>query len=95
MTSTVSQNEYPDFVTSNDNWNWDRESLTKAHGLKASLSSFQTIAVFIITKNVLDMVQVLTTKLQKRDQDVFEAYKMIDEVVECVKCEYQSFHISG
>ena len=51
-------------------------------GLKAALSSFQTIAVFIITKNILDMVQVLATKLQKRNQDVFEAYKMIDKVVE-------------
>ena len=53
----------------------------KAQGLKASLSSFQTIATFIITKKVLDEVQSLSVKLQKRDQDVFEALKMVDQVI--------------
>ena len=81
----ISPHKYPDLVSSNENWTWDRETLTKAQGLKAALSSSQTIAVFIITKNDLDMVQVLATKLQKRDHDVFAACKMIDEVVECVK----------
>lgn len=51
--------------TSNENWNWNRETLAKAQGLKPELSSFQTIAVFIITKNIVDMVHVLATKLQR------------------------------
>ena len=39
--------------------------MVKALGLKAALSSLQTIAVFIITKNVLNEVKSLNTKLQK------------------------------
>ena len=61
-------------------WNWDNNTRMKAQGLKASFSSFQTIATFI-TKNVLDEVQSLSVKLQKRDQDVYEALKMVDQVI--------------
>ena len=43
----------------------------RAQGLKVALSSFQTIAAFIITKNVLDEVKTLAAKLQKRDQDIY------------------------
>ena len=46
--------------------------------MKSALSSFQTIAVFIITKNILDMVKSLAIKLQQKDQDVLDAYRMID-----------------
>ena len=57
----------------------------KAQGLKAALSSFQTIAAFIITKNVLDEVKTLAAKLQKRDQDIYEAYMMVHDIVARVK----------
>ena len=43
--------------------------------------SFQTIAVFIITKNVVDEVKTLAAKLQKHDQDIYEAYMMVHEVI--------------
>ena len=62
-------------------WNWNNDTRIKAQGLKASLSSFQTIATFIITKNVLDEVQSLSVKLQKRDQDVYEALEMVHQVI--------------
>lgn len=39
----------------------------KAQVLKAALSSFKTIAVFIITKNVLDEIKALA-------EDIYEAY---------------------
>ena len=45
--------------------------MSKAQGLKASLLSFQTVVVFIATKNILDEVKALASKLQKRDQDIF------------------------
>ena len=38
--------------------------------------------MFIITKNTLYILKVLSAKLQKRDQDVLEAYAMIDDVME-------------
>ena len=44
--------------------------------------TFQNIAMFIITKNTLDIVKVLSVKLQKRDQDVLEVYAIIDDVME-------------
>ena len=47
--------------------------------------SFQTVVVFIATKNILDEVKALASKLQKRDQDIFEAYMMVDEVIGNIK----------
>ena len=66
-------------------WNWDKDTITKAQGLKASLLSFQTVVVFVATKNILDEVKTLASKLQKRDQDIFEAYMMVDEVIGNIK----------
>ena len=47
--------------------------------------SFQTVVVFIATRNTLDEVKTLASKLQKRDQDIFEAYMMADEVIGNIK----------
>ena len=41
--------------------------------------------VFIATENILDEVKTLASKLQKRDQDIFEAYMMVDEVIGNIK----------
>ena len=41
--------------------------------------------VFIATKNILDEVKAFASKLQKQDQDSFEAYMMVDEVIGNVK----------
>ena len=77
--------EYPELVSSAGSWDWDRDTIVKAQGMKSALSSFQTIAVFIITKNILDMVKSLAIKLQHIDQDVLDAYRMIDEVVQGIR----------
>ena len=50
--------------------------------MMATLTTFQNVAVFFITKNTLDIVKVLSAKLQKCYQDVLEAYAMIDDVME-------------
>ena len=39
----------------------------------------------LITTNVLDEVKSLAAKLQKRDQDIYEAYRMVDTVIDRVK----------
>ena len=62
-----------------------KDTITKAQGLKASLLSFQTVVVFIATKNIIDEVKALASKLQKRDRDIFEAYMMVDEVIGNIK----------
>jgi len=51
---------------------WDRETKTKAQGLLANLKTFGFIFTFLITK------------LQKKDQDVFQAYSMIDDTIKAV-----------
>ena len=81
----ISPHEYPDLKSSTESWNWDRDTITKAQRLKASLLSFQTIVVFIATKNILDEVKTLALKQQKRDQDIFEAYMMVYEVIGNIK----------
>ena len=47
--------------------------------------------VFIATKNILDEVKALASKLQKRDQDIFEAYMMIGEVIGKIKSVRKNF----
>ena len=47
--------------------------------------SFQTVVVFVATKNILDGVKALASKLRKRDQDIFEANMMVDEVIGNIK----------
>ena len=43
------------------------------------------MVVFIATKNILDEVKTLASKQQKRDQDIFEAYMMVYEVIGNIK----------
>ena len=66
----ISPHQYPELSpVGSDSWNWDRDTKLRAQG---SLSSFQTIAVFLITKNALDEVKSIASKLQKRDKIFFK-----------------------
>ena len=78
----VSPHEYPELTVEDNKWNWDRESISRAQGMRAALSSFKTIAVFITTKNVLDSVKALAAKLQERNQDIAEAYATVSQSIE-------------
>ena len=77
--------EYPQLSCDDGSWNWDTETRVQAQGLKAALSLFQNLAVFVITKNVLDEEKSLSAKLQKRDQDIYQAFRMVSNVMERVK----------
>lgn len=55
--------------------------------------SFQTVVVFITTKNILDELKALASKLQKQDQDIFEAYTMVDEVIGNIKSARKNIDI--
>ena len=85
LDAILSPHDYPQLDSPDGNWNWDSDTRVKAQRLKASLSSFQTLAVLLITKNVLDEVKSLAAKLQKWDQDIYEAYRMVDAVIDRVK----------
>ena len=61
---------------------WDQEIRTKAQGLLTILTSSRAIIAFITTKNVLENVRPMISKLQKRDLDIYQAYSMIDQTRE-------------
>ena len=60
----------------------DQETRTKAQGLLTILTSSRAIIAFITTKNVLENVRHMVSKLQKRDLDIYQAYSMIDQARE-------------
>ena len=62
-------------------WKWDRETRVKAQGMLACLTAPQHIVFFCVAKDVLEVVKVPATKLQKKDQDIYQAYSLIDEVL--------------
>ena len=82
LDAVISPHEYPNLKSSTEAG--IGTTITKAQGLKASLLSFQTVVVFIASKNILNEVKALASK-QKRDQDILEAYMMVDEVVGNIK----------
>ena len=93
LDAVISPHEYPNLKSSTGSWNWDKDTITKAQGLKACLLLFQTVVVFIVTMNNLDEVKALASKLQKRDQDIFEAYMMVDEVIGNIKSVWKNSDI--
>ena len=44
LDAKVSPNEYLNLSSSDESWNWDRETKTKAQGLKAALSNNSCIS---------------------------------------------------
>ena len=73
-------NMYPDLAhrVNDEDWSWVRETLTKASGLKLSLTNFVSIILLVVLKNSLHPVKGLTSKLQKRNSDIYHAHQMID-----------------
>ena len=71
-------------VYSSLSFTWDRETKTKAQGLLANLKTFGFISTFLITKNSLGTLKPIAAKLQKKEQDVFQAYSMIDDTIKAV-----------
>ena len=63
---------------------WDRETKTKAKRLMANLKTFGFIFTFLITKNSLGTLKTIAAKVQKKHQDVFKAYSMIDHTMKVV-----------
>ena len=57
------------------------DTKTKAQGLYAACSSFAHIVAFSVLFNGLEPLKPLVVKLQKRDQDIFKGYYMIDTIV--------------
>ena len=46
--------------------------------------TFGFIFTFFVTKNSLGILKPIAAKLQKKEQDVFQAYSMIDDTIKAV-----------
>ena len=69
----------PDLPT--EDWKWDQETRDKATGLKCALMNFQNIVALVVLQSGLGTVKGLSSKLQKRNSDIYHAYQMIDSVI--------------
>ena len=66
-------------------WNWDRETITKANGFVFQLQSSLFLVSFQILVQVLQILRELTIKLQLKAIDVVSAYKLVNKVVSRLK----------
>ena len=64
-----------------ENWCWDSKSINKAQCLFAVCRTFDHIIAFSVLFHGLEPTKPLVTKLQKRNQDIYQAYCMIDKVL--------------
>ena len=62
----------------NEKWSWDRETQNKAQGLCTACRRFDCLVAFTVLFNGLEPLNPLETKLQNRNQDIYQAYHMID-----------------
>ena len=58
-----------------ENWSWDKETKEKANGHASSIRRFENLVAFVIQKSSLHPMKEIAAKLQKRDLDIYEAYK--------------------
>ena len=69
----------------NQNWTWDAETKIKAQRLFAATKSFEHISVFSLVFNGLEPLKTLVTKFQKRNQNIYKAYQITDNIISEVK----------
>ena len=64
-----------------ENCCWDSESINKAQGLLAVCRKFDHIIAFSVLHHGLQPTKPLATKLQKRNQVIYQAYFMINKIL--------------
>ena len=70
---------YPD----GNNWKWDSESRNSENGLKHTLTNFEHIVVFMLSKELLEpIIRPLAECLQGRLQEVYFGFKKIREIIQ-------------
>ena len=63
---------------------FDRVNLEKKLVSSGKSKTFGFIFTFFVTKNSLGILKPIAAKLQKKEQDVFQAYSMIDDTIKAV-----------
>ena len=69
----------------NEKWYWDQESQRKAQGLFSSCRRFDRLVAFAVLYDSLVPFKLFVTELEKRNQDIYHAYHMTDQVVSGLK----------
>ena len=67
-------------------WNWESDTTSTACGLKSSPQSFWVIVGFTVLKSSLDYWKGFSTKLERRDFNLFEVYAIIDNIKSDIQC---------
>ena len=65
------------YKESTKKWSWDKETVSKAQGLFAACR----LVAFAVLYNGLEPLKLLVTKLQKHNQGIYQAYQIIDQVI--------------
>ena len=69
----------------NENWTLDAETKIKAQELFTTTKLFEHILAFCLVFNWFEPLMRLVSKLQKRNQDIYKGYQMIDNVTSELK----------
>ncbi len=77
LEAMVNPTMYPDY---GNDWNWDRDTLTKTNGLLHVFTSFQCVVAMVCAVHVLVIIKPISIKLQKRNNDIVMAYGIVAEV---------------
>ena len=79
---TLYQNLYMEIEEKHkEKCSWDKETVSKAQGIFATCRRFDRLVAFAVLYSGLELLKPLVTKLQKRNQDIYQAYQMIDQVI--------------
>ena len=58
--------------------NWDSKTIVAANGLQKMFTSFNFIMSFIATMNAMAIIKPICVKLQKRNNDIINAYTEVE-----------------
>ena len=64
-----------------ENWCWDSESINKEQGFFGVSPKFDRNIAFSVMFHGLEPTKPLITRLQKRNQGIYQAYCIIDKVL--------------
>ncbi|KAG7169328.1 52 kDa repressor of the inhibitor of the protein kinase-like 13, partial [Homarus americanus] len=60
-----------------EDWSWDHDTRVRVQGLLFNMRFSTNIVVFQTMRSTLEVFRSLATKLQKRDQDIYRAYLLV------------------
>ena len=65
-----------------DDMNWDSKTVVTANGLLKMYTTFQLMVSFVTTMNVMAIIKPISIKLQRRSNDIVNAYQEVASVID-------------